>query len=113
MSIQPSQAREQSSLKLNTRPDVLDFRDPREFLNKCTRTLSLRALARRAGYTHASTLSMVLSGRRRLTPAVAARLAQALSLKGRRKKYFLNLARMDSARSERARIEIRDQLMQL
>lgn len=99
--------------------DVLGFRDARTFLQQVVgrtqgvKGISLRALARKAGFSSPSLLSMVMNGQRRLTTAAAERVADALALQGRRRRYFLTLALLDRARSQAQRMEAQDQLFAL
>ncbi len=82
--------------KTNTNsPDLLTTETPAEFLSlalKERKSLSLRALAKRAGFTSPTLLSLIISGKRKLTPSVARRIAQALGLQAVLKTYLVALA---------------------
>jgi uncharacterized protein (TIGR02147 family) len=100
-------------------PDVLDFDNPREFLARAldearrrNPRAGLRAFARRAGIT-SSMLSMVLNGRRRFSPAVAAKIAEVLKLTGRRRRYLLSMAALEFSENEKERSETLSRLVRL
>ncbi len=80
--------------------DITEFRDPIEFLHAWLShaqskgsAFSLRALARRAGFSSPSLLSMVLSRKRRLFWEQAERFAKAMNLSHIDTQYFEFLVR--------------------
>lgn len=84
--------------------DIFAYDDPRKFLQanlqeRRSRGLSLRDLATRSGFSNPSTLSMILSGKRKFTSKTAMKVAKGLRLQGRHKTYFLTLSLLDQADS--------------
>ncbi len=73
----------------------------------------LRAIARRAGLAGPSLLSMVLRGQRKLTPDIALRLADALSLKGHGRKLLQALAQAETTKSPVERRRARERALEL
>lgn len=71
----------------------------------------LRTLAEQAGLKSPSLLSMVMKGKRNLSPRVAEKLATALSLRGNRRQYFLALARHQSAGSHDERQQAKEKVI--
>jgi uncharacterized protein (TIGR02147 family) len=93
-------------------PDVFGFRDYRTFLrafyarNKQQEYgFSLRAFSKRAQLRSSNYLKLVMDGDRNLTAPMAARFAQACSLRGQSADYFCELVAFNQARdsSERER----------
>jgi len=77
--------------------DIFGFTSPREYLARALHARereTLRGFSQRAGLKGPATLSLILNGRRSITPGVADRLATALKLSGRRKTYFFTLCRL-------------------
>jgi uncharacterized protein (TIGR02147 family) len=66
---------------------------------------SLRAFARKLGIA-ASSLSEVLSGKKKISHAMALKIASQLNLREKERTYFTLLADLDSARTETLRHEI-------
>lgn len=86
--------------------DIFSFNDPREYLRavlalrkKRNRSFRLSAFAKDVGFASPSLLSMLLSGKRRLAPSAAEKLARSLDLTGKRKSYFLAMTHSQSLRS--------------
>lgn len=65
--------------------------------------LSVRAIAKRAGFRSPSTLSMILSGQRTLSLKSAEKIADAITLRGRRRSLLLAYARQSSAKTSTER----------
>ena len=89
-----------------TAPDVFRFRDYRAFLrafyalNKAGEYgFSLRAFSKRAQLRSSNYLKLVMDGERNLTQEMAARFAQACSLRGQAAEYFCALVAFDQAQS--------------
>ena len=96
---------------------IFQCSDHREFLSrylKSRKTVGgLRALALKAGFKSPGLLTMLISGERKLTNRSAELLADALTLKGRRRSMLLAFARVDSARSERDKLKAREEILRL
>ncbi|MBI4405298.1 MAG: TIGR02147 family protein [Deltaproteobacteria bacterium] len=97
---------------------ITSFDSTRALLNsvltrKGKNKLGLRELARKAGFSSPATLGMIRKGHRRLTPAVAERLAKALSLTGRKKRYLVTLAEFECSESEQNKLEKKEELIKL
>ncbi|MBI4406245.1 MAG: TIGR02147 family protein [Deltaproteobacteria bacterium] len=67
------------------------------------RGFRLRDLSEKAGFHSPSLLSMALRRRRPLSQGAAEKLARALSLRGKRKKYFLAMVRSSTERKNQNR----------
>ncbi|HET6334650.1 MAG TPA: TIGR02147 family protein [Polyangiales bacterium] len=87
-----------------TAPDVFRFRDYRAFLrafyalNKAGEYgFSLRAFSKRAQLRSSNYLKLVMDGERNLTQEMAARFAEACSLRGQSAEYFCALVAFDQA----------------
>jgi uncharacterized protein (TIGR02147 family) len=101
--------------------DIFKFQGFRDYLRHCleerkaTRrgTGSLRSLAARSGFRSPSTISMFASGMRVPNPIAADKLACGLGLAGRQRKYFITLAALEAASSERERSEAHARLVKL
>jgi uncharacterized protein (TIGR02147 family) len=100
--------------------DVFSFSDHRSYLKSVLAAekarhpgFKLQTLAERAGFRSPSTISMILNGRRRLTPAAAEKIAEALALQGRRRKFFMALVRLGAARNEDDRTLAREAIYEL
>ena len=99
--------------------DVFDFRAPEPFLRAAFDGLkaqqgqrsSLRALSRRFGISSVATLSMVLSGKRKVTPEVAEKLISILKLKGARRRYFLALVDLTHTADAEGRLALEEDLL--
>lgn len=86
--------------------DIFAYQDPREYLKsvlseqkKRNPAFRLSVFARSSGFASPSLLSMLMKGQRNLAPTAAEKLAKSLGLKGRRKTYFLEMARSQNART--------------
>lgn len=87
-------------------PDVFVFRDYRAFLRAFYAQnkeggygFSLRAFSKRARLRSSNYLKLVMDGDRNLTAEMAARFAQACSLRGQAADYFCELVAFNQARS--------------
>lgn len=88
-------------------PSVFDFTSPREFLLETLKSkqavnpkFSLRAWVQHMDLASHSLLSMVLNGKRRLTPQLAVKIRRALSLSNEEEKYFDALVLYANASTE-------------
>ncbi|MCB0416751.1 MAG: TIGR02147 family protein, partial [Bdellovibrionales bacterium] len=83
----------------NPAVNIFDYRAVSPFLRAAFESLqaeqkhrfSLRALCRRYGIRSVATLSMVINGKRKVTPEVAEKLSQILKLRGVQRRYFMAL----------------------
>ncbi len=75
--------------------------------------LSIRAIAKRAGFRSPATLSMILNGQRKLTLRSAERIAVAIALRGRRRSLLLAYARQSSATTAVERAEAEDGILRI
>jgi uncharacterized protein (TIGR02147 family) len=104
-------------LEMPPRLDVFDYLDYRAFLRdyylegKACRGLSYRALSRRVGLKSSNFFKLVLDGSRNLSQETAGRFAQTLGLEDDAHRYFLELVRMNQARSPEARDEAHARLV--
>jgi uncharacterized protein (TIGR02147 family) len=73
----------------------------------------VRAISRSAGFASPATLSMILNGKRNLTPAVAEKLSKALKLSSRERKYLFALMEKARAKSETAVRLLEEQLFKI
>jgi uncharacterized protein (TIGR02147 family) len=87
-------------------PSVLDYSDYRRFLGdflasakKSRSDLSHRAIQQRMGISSSGYVANVLSGKKNLTPAAAAKLARILKLSKTESRYFECLVLFNQARS--------------
>lgn len=103
-----------------TKIDIFQFTEVASFLKAVLSerrtkksTNSLRQLARRAGFQSPATLSMLIHQKRQLTPSTAEKLAVALGLTGRRRRYLLTMARVASAKSSLDRARHTQELVEL
>lgn len=74
---------------------------------------SQRGFAKRAGFRSSATLSMVLNGKRAITPDVAQKLVNVLKLRGRKRRYFLGLAKLSQARTSDETARYKEELLNL
>jgi len=105
---------------LQTTPDILAYADPRDFLraaisahSESFRGFGLREISAKAGFSSPSTLSMILSRKRKLNPRIAEKLAEALGLSGRRRQVLILFAELESARSIEDRHRIQERLLKV
>ncbi|MRT32800.1 hypothetical protein FGX01_02795, partial [Xylella fastidiosa subsp. multiplex] len=56
---------------------------------------------------------MLVKGERKLTPRSADLLARALALKGRRRALLLAFARLDSGRTEKEKLQAREEIVRI
>jgi len=103
-----------------TNPDIFAFTDARAYLKcvleertKKNRGLGLRCVAKRAGFASPSTLSMIINGKRKFTSSSGEKLAKALSLSGRSRRYLLAMVKCESAKTEEERFEAQELLLRL
>jgi uncharacterized protein (TIGR02147 family) len=93
---------------------IFECADHREFLQRCLpEGKGLRALARKAGFKSPGLLTMLVKGERKLTPRSADLLARALALKGRRRALLLAFARLDSGRTEKEKLQAREEIVRI
>ena len=92
------------------RPDPRDYENPRDYLvdhldwkRKINPNFSLRTWAGRMGFKNHSLLSLLLSGRREISPAHTAQLLRGLDLKTEEKKYFEALISLLAAKTDEER----------
>jgi uncharacterized protein (TIGR02147 family) len=88
--------------------DVFQYLDYRAFLAeyyqaKKARGFSYRSFSRVAGLGAPNYLKLVIGGRRNLTPAMAARFAEACGLRGEAARYFGVLVELGQARTQERR----------
>lgn len=100
--------------------DIFNFDGQREFLaaviadrKQRNTAQSLRQLAKRAGFKSPATLSMIVTGKRGLSQPAAEKIAKALALVGRRKRYFFELSKLDRAKTEVEKTKVREELYRL
>ena len=100
--------------------DIYEYQDHRKLLRKLVdeqkqngRDQSLRTIAKKSGFSSPATISMIISGKRKLTIRSAEKLAIGLSLTGRAKKYLIQLSRVSSARSEAERKKAQGGLLRI
>jgi uncharacterized protein (TIGR02147 family) len=100
--------------------DVFQFSEPGAYLStvmsECKRKkkdFRLSVFATGAGFRSPSLVSMILNGKRKISPSAAEKLANALSLRGLRKRYFLTLGRSQYCRSTRDKIDIQEEMVKL
>lgn len=99
--------------------DIFDYRAVTPYLQEAFARLqatqkhrySLRALCRRFEIRSVATLSMVLSGKRKITFDVSEKLIQILKLKGVQRRYFLALVDLDKCTDVQRRAELEDRLL--
>lgn len=77
------------------------------------RSPGVRAITRLAGFASPATLSMILNGKRNLTPPVAEKLAKALKLSSREKKYLYTLMEKARAKTESEARILEEQLFKI
>jgi uncharacterized protein (TIGR02147 family) len=101
-------------------PDIYLFADYREYLKavlskkeKRGDDVRVRTLAETTGYRSASLVSMVLNGRRELSPMAAARFADFLDLKGRRRQYFMAMTQLARANNREKRVQAQERMLNL
>ncbi|MCB0403781.1 MAG: TIGR02147 family protein [Bdellovibrionales bacterium] len=99
--------------------NIFEYRAVSPFLQAAFRALhaeqkqrfSLRALSRRHGIRSVATLSMVINGKRKVTPEVAEKLALILKLRGVERRYFMALVDLEKCEDLHARAEVEDRLL--
>lgn len=103
--------------KLDQPVDVFEYVDYRAYLREFyadakmnRRGFSHRAFSRRAGLGSPNHLKRVMDGERNLTLEMAARFAQALALTGEAADYFVQLVRLDQAKTSVERSAAFDKL---
>jgi uncharacterized protein (TIGR02147 family) len=104
----------------NINPDIFAFTDVRSYLKNVLEDrkqknpgLGLRYLAKRAGFASPSTLSMMISGKRKFTDATAEKLAKALCLTGKNRRYLKAMIKCESARTDEERFEAQELMLKL
>lgn len=98
--------------------DIFSYRDHRCYLKELLQTakkkghrLKLRTIAEQAGFKSPSSISMVVNGTRNLTPSGAEKLANALSLSGQRKRYFIAMAGLETAKTLEERLCAQEEML--
>ncbi|HKP94991.1 MAG TPA: TIGR02147 family protein [Fibrobacteria bacterium] len=100
--------------------DVFRYEDYRRFLRdrffamqSLEPGFSQRGLARKAGIANPGFFNEVIKGRRRLSPAAAAKMAMGLDLSGEESEYFQALVEYAETREPRAKLAAGDRLAAL
>jgi len=75
-------------------------------------SLNFSQLAKKIGIS-TSLLSLILSGKRRVSLTTAEALSQGFGFRGRKRNYFLTLARLHNARTEEEKWNIQNELMKI
>lgn len=103
-----------------TQIDVMNFSSLQDFLKAVLEEkrpkrepLSLRQMSKLAGLASPSTLSMMIAKKRPATVEVTNRLAEALALSGRRRKFLVALGRLDRAKNYNEKNTIKSELIRL
>ncbi len=103
-----------------TQIDVMNFSSFQDFLKAVLSEkrnnrapFSLRQLSKMAGLASPSTISMMIAKKRPATPEVTTRIADALALTGRRRKFLLILGRLDRAKNLNEKNSIKSELIRL
>lgn len=83
---------------------IFEYLDYRQYLadaleEKKQRGMSLRGIARKAGFKSPNYLQLVISGKRGLTPASVVKFADLLALRGAEREFFANLVNLNQAKS--------------
>ncbi len=83
---------------------IFEYLEYREFLkdlivDRRARDISVRALSQRAGFKSPNYLQLIAEGKRNLSPASLAKLADYLKFKGAEREFFENLVLMNQAAS--------------
>jgi len=107
-------------MHLNTKVNIFSHRNHREYLENVLAdakrknlAFGLRSFCKRAELGSPAMLSLVLRGRRRLSPKLAEKIASALRLTGRKKKYFFAMASLDGEKDISRINAIHEDLIQL
>jgi uncharacterized protein (TIGR02147 family) len=99
--------------------DIFSYTDPSKYLRealtlrKKQSKLRMGSLAKGAGIGSSSLLSMILTGKRKLNLWHAEKLADALSLKGKHKKYFLAMLRFQNGKTLSERTEAQQEMLKI
>jgi len=103
-----------------TQIDVMNFSSFQDFLKAVLAEkrnnrapISLRQLSKMAGLASPSTLSMMIAKKRPATSEVSSRIADALALTGRRRKFLLALGRLDRAKNLNEKNSIKSEMIRL
>lgn len=101
-------------------PDIYGYLSHRDWLREAwevrksaDKRFSHRWIALRAGFSSSSMFADILKGGRKITPAVAMKLASIFGLGGREARYFELLVLYDQAESEEERRKHLERLVQL
>lgn len=104
---------EDPSKTIYERENFLSYlRESIEERKQTSRSFNMRRLAERAEIS-TSLLSLILSGKRNISLVAAEGLAKALTLRGRKRRYFLTLARLHNARTDEERWNIQNELVKI
>ena len=79
---------------------------------KSVRSFNRKRLADRANISK-SLLSLILSGQRKVSLNAAEGLSKALALRGKKRRYFLTLARLHNARTDEEKWNIQNELIKI
>lgn len=90
--------------------DLVDYLNQIISDNKSRYRLTLLHFSKSSGVGSAALLSQILNKKRKLSYQGAEKIIKALNLKGEKKKYFLLLHRLHASRTERERIEARENI---
>jgi uncharacterized protein (TIGR02147 family) len=90
--------------------DVVDYLNQVISDNKSRYRLTLFHFAKSSGVGSAALVSQILNKKRKLSYQGAEKIIKALKLKGEKKKYFLLLHRLHASRTERERVEARENI---
>lgn len=99
--------------------DIFSYTDPSKFLRevvslrKKQSKLRMGSLAKGAGIGSSSLLSMILTGKRRLNIWHAEKLADALGLKGKHKRYFLAMLRFQNGKTLSERTHAQEEMLKI
>tara|TARA_Y100000590_G_scaffold417417_2_gene517149 strand:- start:388 stop:1230 length:843 start_codon:yes stop_codon:yes gene_type:complete len=91
-------------------PNLFEYMNYREFIGDTLETMksknpqfSFSAFAKKGGIPSRATITLVIQGKRNLTPESALLFAKALGLKATEKKYFLTLVDFQRAKTEESK----------
>jgi uncharacterized protein (TIGR02147 family) len=105
---------------MRQQPEIFEYKDCRGYLRAVLergkaspQRFGVRRLAARAGFRSPGAVSMIVAGKRGLSHRSAERLADGLRLLGRKRRYFLAMAELESATSESQRSRAEDAVLRL
>ncbi|HUP56455.1 MAG TPA: TIGR02147 family protein [Bdellovibrionota bacterium] len=107
-------------MRQSSETPIFEFKDCRGYLRAVLEKgkasphrFGVRRLAARAGFRSAGAVSMIVAGKRGISQRSAERLADGLRLSGRKRRYFLAMADLESATTESQRRRAEDSLLRL